>query len=451
MNKKMCASKKRIVLSIMLSLFFTFGISQAIYAQEQDDEVIESIDTQQDSFELEPLENDQQESEPNQQDEKRNIIFIGDSYQVGDKADTNFLNELKNEHEQEFGQIYDSSKGSHGFSREGLQFITLIQNIEDSIEDKNAITDIVVTGGYNDWANIDGVYTEMEKFVQYSHTMYPNAKLWLAPVGWTKTTSTRKELVAQSIGAWKTSGNSLGFHVMSTIQELFHNPYLLGKDTFHPNNDGQKELARCLYEELTTGSCTILQNGLVKENNGQWAMYRFGKIDRNATGLYLEEKSKQYLFLRNGFQDLKYIGIALNSTTGKWTFVQKGTTGTYTGIAKSIENGRWYFCRKGILDWNFTGVGKSIENGKWYHCKKGALDWNFTGLSKSVENGKWYFSKKGALDWNFTGIAKSVENGKWYFARKGALDWSFTGVAKSVENGKWYYCKKVPWTGIIQD
>ena len=182
MNKKMCASKKRIALSIMFSLFFTFGMSQTIYAQEQE-EVIESVDTLEQSLESDIIENDQQESEPNQPDEKRNIIFIGDSYQVGLQADTNFLNELKNEHEEEFGQIYDSSKSVHGFSREGLQFITLIQNIEDSIEDNNAITDIVVTGGYNDWANIDGVYTEMEKFVQYSHAMYPNAKLWLAPVG----------------------------------------------------------------------------------------------------------------------------------------------------------------------------------------------------------------------------------------------------------------------------
>ena len=112
---------------------------------------LDNIDDQAEDFE-----------EENEQEEKRNILFIGDSYQWGVRANTNFVDEIRNTYGDQFGKIYSICQGGYGFSKSEHNFIDLVRANEDCIDEKESITDIVITGGYNDYYNIDEVYIYME-------------------------------------------------------------------------------------------------------------------------------------------------------------------------------------------------------------------------------------------------------------------------------------------------
>ena len=70
---------------------------------------LDNIDDQAEDFE-----------EENEQEEKRNILFIGDSYQWGVRANTNFVDEIRNTYGDQFGKIYSICQGGYGFSKKSI-------------------------------------------------------------------------------------------------------------------------------------------------------------------------------------------------------------------------------------------------------------------------------------------------------------------------------------------
>ena len=192
----------------------------------------------------------------------RSIIFIGDSYQKGtNNNNISFLTYFKEFYASEFNAIYNNQEGGYGFAKANYRFITLIKALEGQVGNPKKITDIVVTGGYNDYNNPSGINTAIMDFMAYVKATYPNAEVWLAPVGWTKniTDKDRRSTVREAITNWTYFGPRYGARVITNLCCLFRDPTLLVSDKTHPTDDGHRRLARYMYESLWAGSCEVIQ------------------------------------------------------------------------------------------------------------------------------------------------------------------------------------------------
>lgn len=220
---------------------------------------------------------------------KRSLIFIGDSYQKGTNANTNFLTEFKNKYGNQYKAIYNAQEGGYGFAKANSQFITLLRNLEGKVGDPNKITDIIVTGGYNDYNNVNGVDGAIKTFMTYATSTYPNACVWLAPVGWTKNYSaTNRNTVMDAIRAWHTSGATYGARVILNIACLFRDPtLLLDSDKMHPTDEGHRQLAKYINQGINAGGCEIVQGS--------------GNVGyTKASGISTDGMTSLYSYARNG-------------------------------------------------------------------------------------------------------------------------------------------------------
>lgn len=186
----------------------------------------------------------------------RNLIFIGDSYQVGNYSGasfTSFVTLFKQRYGNEFGEIYNKEMGSYGFAANGvLLFIQLLRQLENTILDKTKITDIIVTGGYNDWQNPSGVGAGIQEFMNYCDITYQNAEVWLAPVAALR--SANAEKAYNAMVNWKVEGAKYGANVIQGIETCLRCGEYLMSENVHPNQAGQDVLCNALYTGIRTGS-----------------------------------------------------------------------------------------------------------------------------------------------------------------------------------------------------
>ena len=124
---------------------------------------------------------------------KRNIICIGDSYgQFIDGSTRSWISYLK-DFIQNVDKFYYNALGGAGFLADYYgagtykSFLTLLQELETSITNKEDITDVVFCGGYNDYTGgynyLSNLGTVFQSIKQYVNTTYPNAKIYIGFIG----------------------------------------------------------------------------------------------------------------------------------------------------------------------------------------------------------------------------------------------------------------------------
>lgn len=189
-------------------------------------------------------------------------LFIGDSYlKYGDGSDptVNITNYLPNYMGLNADQYVVSANGGASFTRENNTFLMLLNSASASITHPNLLTDIVVIGGYNEqyetYANID---TAIELFCSTAKTLFPNAKVSLAFVGWTRSNdSTVKKNLIRAIRAWQGCGKYGARYI--TNSECINHDYSLYNGTVHPNSAGAQNMARYLASALNgSKSCDVI-------------------------------------------------------------------------------------------------------------------------------------------------------------------------------------------------
>ena len=179
--------------------------------------------------------------------------------------------------------------------------------------------------------------------------------------------------------------------------------------------------------------------GIANSTNGKKYYVTGGEWDKTYTGLYPQDSV--WYYINKGCHDTSYVGVAV-STNGQKYFVRGGTWDeSYTGLAQYGADKKWYFMNKGRFSPSYNGVATSTSGGnKLFLVTKGMWDQSFTGLV-SDGNGKYHYMKKGIQDKTYTGFAQSKSvPGKWFFVRNGLWDDTYTGLAKSTD-GQWYYAK----------
>lgn len=160
-----------------------------------------------------------------------------------------------------------------GFTTTSItNFQTLIENLSNSIENKNLIKKIVVCGGYNDYqSNYNTIVQAIRSFVNYCKTTFPNAKVYLGFIAWQANPSAylvRQNLLFNVLRAYQYVSNVGGFY-LNGVEYVMHDYNNISDDNVHPTNVGSEYLGKAITNALITGyssytitPVTINLNGL---------------------------------------------------------------------------------------------------------------------------------------------------------------------------------------------
>ena len=183
----------------------------------------------------------------------RNMIVIGDSYSQAYSPDG-----VVKSWTEKFKELYrpssliNCSYGGVGFAYtvDNKNFLSLIKSV--TVEDPNSITDVIFAGGYNDQfassrANIE---EGARNCIQYVKDTFPNAKIYIACLGWSKNAEKQNVISTHVLPAYK-NGTYFGSEYLSRTEYTMHDLSLFASDGIHPNQNGQNEIAKNMYLALT--------------------------------------------------------------------------------------------------------------------------------------------------------------------------------------------------------
>ncbi len=185
----------------------------------------------------------------------KKYIFISDSYGGGWSPDgtvAGWIERLVDMLGLEASDYTTSFEGGFAFGRASeYNFITLLNAIA-SDED---VTDIIVGGGYNDRYSTEIAITEgIGAFETLAKTKFPNAKVHIAFMGWSKNGDAKSDLrVAYQYYKNACDANPdvrLIPNIQYTLHDYFH---CWSSDGYHPNATGHQALAVNMYKYLTQG------------------------------------------------------------------------------------------------------------------------------------------------------------------------------------------------------
>lgn len=185
----------------------------------------------------------------------KKYLLIGDSYADGYTPDGNVTS---------WQQLFIDYTGLSNTIRKhlgGTGFVNLVQNknfqslMEEVTNDEN-LTDIVVLGGYNDFSyNQQQIYNAINAFIIKANEKFPNAKVHIGFVGWTRNST---NIYPLSI-ACQRYREACGYYMASYLNNIefsLHNYFAdFSSDGIHPVLQGQIKIARNLIQALMTGSC----------------------------------------------------------------------------------------------------------------------------------------------------------------------------------------------------
>ena len=291
---------------------------------------------------------------------KVNLICIGDSYGIqntdGDieKFYWEYLRDgLGLEEGTDFFHKY---KIGAGMGNGG--YLEQIQLLDNSVTDKESITDILLCGGWNDsnTQNTGGTDTEFwnsaETFFAYIKEKYPNARVSIGHISWGRLGEGMRDQLNLSLARYKEMANKYGCRFLTNMESVLHiySTEYWQSDSAHPNNEGHKLLGRHIVSAFISGSADVLYDSEISDfvTWGQ-ALETIGKIysevNNNITRVW--SASENGLIAINGFTNN---GITPNGATEY-------------GIAKITTK---YF--RGYRHHTFATTGCIIlANGKYYH------------------------------------------------------------------------------------
>lgn len=179
----------------------------------------------------------------------RRYIFVGDSYGAGQGPDgdtTSYISVCAGKLGLTLGVDYFTASIG-GASWKGLNgrpsFRSVLETIENAVTNPDTITDIVVCGGVNDAVGTigDGL-GGMTDFDTYARTKYPNARVHVGLIGWSKNDSTRTNILEVSNPIY-TSCGFRGFGLLDMKYPILHD-YSgdFQSDGTHPSQNGQNKI-----------------------------------------------------------------------------------------------------------------------------------------------------------------------------------------------------------------
>lgn len=188
----------------------------------------------------------------------RRIIMIFDSYGLDRNGRLNptLPEAIKASLGWDNTHFYYSALGGAGFCRGN--YLTQLQGLDQTVTNKNSITDIYVVGGYNDITTNTGVseaqfISSTNAFKAYANEHYPHAALHVAFCAWR---NDEYPTALDTARIWYMRMNQRGWDVLYNMQWYMHNPfYYESGDTVHPNQYGVTAMMQGLVNCILSGSC----------------------------------------------------------------------------------------------------------------------------------------------------------------------------------------------------
>ena len=203
----------------------------------------------------------------------RNILFVGDSY-------TNGGNVTKKWYETMCetilpGHYYVSTEGGEGFSAgAGKHYLDRIQDFinTSTAEVRNSITDLFITGGYND---ITGTATDiindptnpycMQKCVELARANFPNATIYIGYFARTPlvTGNTRHNIIyiERTATSYREGARFLNCKYIHNSEIMLHDYRWFDSDNVHPNQTGHNYLGHFMAQWFMNGTWSFNTDG----------------------------------------------------------------------------------------------------------------------------------------------------------------------------------------------
>lgn len=206
---------------------------------------------------------------------RRNYLLIADSYGMNPRAQrtwtTNFVNKVANSRQK--------SESGYGFlTGDDTRFLSLLEafNTELTEEERNAVTDIIVCGGWNDARQIQGygkttddLSAAIEDFVDYAELHFPNAIVWIGGISYQTSSIVQEGVTFSSLMTALDVYNSIRYKKLRTlenVQFVLRQTELLDETFFHPNTAGGDALFSAIYNAVNGGfSCHASKKTLMSQ------------------------------------------------------------------------------------------------------------------------------------------------------------------------------------------
>lgn len=191
-----------------------------------------------------------------------NLVTIGDSYGTGEASGvigkntpwTSLLQTYLNPN-----LYYTKSQGGAGLLTGSKTFLTLLNEVADTITDNNKllITHVLLAGGYNDKGNtIANNSTALQTFISRAKSVFPNATVYIACIGWSAESNVISAISNNVVPAYTDVGR-YGACYINNINYAFHKTSWFD-DLVHPNQDGQNYITSQLINGLLSGSADVI-------------------------------------------------------------------------------------------------------------------------------------------------------------------------------------------------
>lgn len=196
----------------------------------------------------------------------RNILFVGDSYTNGGNVSKKWYETMCETINP--GNYYVSTEGGEGFSLgAGKHYLDRIQDFinASSAAIRSSITDIFITGGYNDLtATIYDIQEDptnpynMTNCVNLCRQYMPNATIYIGMFARTPlvTGNTRHNIIfiERTATAYREGARFLNCKYIHNSEIMLHDYRLFDSDNVHPNQSGHNYLGHYVAQWFMNGS-----------------------------------------------------------------------------------------------------------------------------------------------------------------------------------------------------
>lgn len=185
----------------------------------------------------------------------KSLVTIGDSYGVMDGT-TNWCSYIKQYLNLSNDNFFNNSYGGTGFAHpnDNKTFTTLVNECSTllSEERRNAVTHVLIAGGYNDqWSTDIDIINGVISCITACHSVFPNAKIFVAHIGWSTNNS---DLFHTFRNYYEGTCQTKYAKFIINSQNILRAD-LISNDNVHPTNTGLQVLAKNLIMGLQVGSC----------------------------------------------------------------------------------------------------------------------------------------------------------------------------------------------------
>ena len=225
-------------------------------------------------------------------------VFQGDSYAGENGEWTALLPQIMGLSKDKYTIIAD---GGDGFSTMGLPqnlFWNTLYAQADKVPDKNAVTDVVVCGGRNDYYANSGasIKSGMSTYYDTMRSLFPKATLHIGFIGWdtniTEVSENKEIWLANACSSYIEWCGSNGVHYLSGVEYAMHNFDFFKEDGKHPNAGGSRVIASAVFQALVYGSADVQYSyqGANKSPSGictDLGQYSFGeRLDNGSVTIW---------------------------------------------------------------------------------------------------------------------------------------------------------------------